>query len=213
MNKLYVFGDSWPAGAELDLSKERTFGELVAEALNLEFCDYSAHSTSISHVVLQAKYCIERSNTNDTSYALVFLTSPARDLIFSEDGEALEVEPTRAEAYSTRYYKFIYTDQLAEFRANTAILALQRMFKEANIIPVFIWGWDKVDLWQTVDRTKFYPTLAVDMFTKNFTSITALKNERNQYIWPNDGHPNQLGHACIAQNLVKFFKEKFDELR
>lgn len=208
MKDLFVFGDSWPQGAELKPG-EKTFGEIIAKNLDFNFNNRAIPSTGIPHLILQVQEVVQQSkffNLNkNRSLFLFFLSSPLRDLIWKE-GKNIGLNPTHPE--DVEWYAKYSSDELIEYRTNTTLLALQKICSYYQIQSFFVWGWDKVDLWPEIDTTNFYPISCAEMFTDNYTTIINLKNSKNKYIWPNGGHPNQLGHQLIADNLSKFIQEK-----
>lgn len=197
---LFVYGDSWPAGAELN-TNEQTFGEIIAKKLNKKFYNFSECSTSIYHLLLQFKKSIPLLDKN--SQLIFFLTSPVRDIIF-EEGLPMEVQPQNPQYNS--YYTSMYSEELSTFKINTLILCLEKLCEKYQVDYYFIWGWDKVELWEEVNQARFFPKSASELFTKNFTNIIELKNSKNQYIWPNGGHPNQSGHQLIADKFIDWYK-------
>lgn len=211
MNKLFVFGDSWPQGSELKPG-EKTFGEIVANNLGFDFDNRAQPSTSIPHLILQLKEVIDNANFldmyKDQSFFLFFLSSPLRDLYW-HNGKTMELEPAHPE--DADWYVKFHSQELAEYRVNTSLLALQHLITIYKIPSFFVWGWEKVDLWKEVDTSHFYPISCAEMFTDNYTTFQKLQESKNRYIWPNFGHPNQLGHQLIADNLTKFLKQKLTQ--
>ena len=208
--KLLMFGDSWPNGEELDLSQDKTFGELVAIDLSLEFVNYSRSSTSIPHLILQLQNAIINNDCNQTSIPLFFLTSPSRDLVFTyhqEDDKYANEDLQHENPNSQWWYRRGHTPMMEIYRTNTTLIALQKICEIYNLNSFFIWGWERVELWPEVDTQHFYPLSCAEMFDSNFTNFTNLKNSNNKYL-NIGGHPNQMGHQLIANNLTKFIKEK-----
>ena len=207
MKKLFVFGDSWPQGAELRPG-EKTFGELIANKLGFDFKNRAIPSTSIPHLILQFNEVLSTSYFSEfdpkNSIMLFFLTSPLRDLVW-ENGKTRELNHHHLEDYE--WYAKYSSDELHAYRTNTTLLALQRLCDVYQVKNYYIWGWDKVDLWNAVDTSNFYPISCAEMFTDNYTNITELQNSKNEYLAAG-GHPNQLGHQIISDNLSKFIQEK-----
>ena len=212
MKKLLFFGDSWPHGDGLENGKQ-PFPSLVAEKLNCASHNYSQSSSSIAHLVHQLRYAVHHSKTtgklsytiNDgTCNAIFFLTSPLRDLVFT-NGKCKELHPHNPQDLD--WYAKYSSDELHTYRTNTTILALQSLCDFYRIQSYYIWGWDKVDLWPEIDQTNFFHCCAAELFTDCYTNFLDLKNSNNKYL-DISGHPNQMGHQLIADNLSKFLDEK-----
>lgn len=202
---LYALGSSWPWGGELDLSKEKPYPTLIAEQLGYSLVNVSDPGSSISHLLLQAKKCIDEHRS--PGIAVVFITEPDRELLFNFQGDPVKVKATRIEQPSKNYYKYIHTKYLAEFRANTIILAVQEMLLSAGITPIFLWGDTRIKVWYCDNTLDFYPDSALEIIGASGQKFDELRNKKNHYIWPNTAHPNQKGHAVIASKLVNYIKE------
>lgn len=199
------FGDSWPAGAELDRT-EKPFGYVLADINNCTASIHACHSSSIHHIPKQIQIAIAKNQFADST-AIFFLTGIDRESFFNESGKDYHTSVHANEDYSTMWYKHYHTNRLIEYRINTTLLAIQALCDKYNVDAYFIWGWDKVDLWEENKCLRFYPTTAKEIFDPDTTkTLTDLKNSKNKYIWPNSGHPNQLGHEKIAEELDKFIK-------
>jgi hypothetical protein len=210
MNRLVVFGDSWPAGAELK-PNEKTFGELLHEKLGTdEFVNYSQEGTSIDHLIVQLKkYMSETKFVTDT--AVFFITNPIRYMI-NENNSWNTIRPTGDKTPKTKfYYEYLQSDQLDNHRANTTILALQKMIQSSATIvkDVYLEGWTNIK-WEYpgIDKRKFVPRTALEMFQAQMNKNTSeiVKYQNNPYIYPNKYHPNQKGHQLIADQLYEFIK-------
>lgn len=204
MKNLLVFGDSWANGDELK-SHENPFGKLIAQQFCYYFENCSQSSTGIPHLLLQLRTAIDNKMFKNEDVALFFLSGPDRDLIF-QNNKAVELHPHNSQ--DVDWYARYSSDQLSAYRTNTTLIALQKICEIYNLNSFFIWGWEKVELWPEVNTQHFYPLSCAEMFDSNFTNFTNLKNSKNKYIWPNGGHPNQMGHQLIADNLSKFIQEK-----
>lgn len=216
---LIVCGDSWSNGAELRPG-EQNFGEILAYKLKSTLFNQSVDASSIPHLVIQLQQAIQACNLSKPTKALFFITSADRDLVWSDvlpkgTGFA-ETHPPPHKQYEEiflnpndplheHWYKTYHSEQLSNFRCNTALITLQALCKYHKIQDHYIWGWSKFDLWPEVDQTKFYnngQTRVFDFFTNNSGDMPNEKfNALCKYIWPNGGHPNQLGHRHIADNL------------
>lgn len=218
MKYLFGFGDSWPQGSELN-PEDKTFIELLANDKSLAFKNFSLPSTSIPHLIIQFYRAMHyaQSLNIDTSKILgiFFLTSPDRDLIWKNSDQNVEMHLNPTHPEDKFWYKEIHTAQLVSYRVNTTMVALQSLCKFYNITDRYVWGWDTVDLWKEIDQSKVYHTPIVDYFldeqsglekSPDVSIIEYLYTSKNRYIWPNSGHPNQLGHEKIAEILAHWIK-------
>jgi hypothetical protein len=201
---LLIFGDSWPFGAELK-QNERAYGELLSVRLDQHLCNFSQPSTSIPHLPLQLRTALDQGHSD--CIAVFFLTGVDRDLVW-HCGRTRELNPTHPE--DVDWYTKYNSPELTAYRVNTTLIALQAMCAKYNIRDHYIWGWDQVDLWFEVDTDRIYKQTVADVFLEGQTvalgnsKIMHLKNSQNKFIWPNSGHPNQLGHQRIADLLQEW---------
>lgn len=205
MKPLLIFGDSWPYGAELN-QHELAYGELLAIGLEQTCCNFSQQSTSIPHMLLQLRTALDQGHCDCT--AVFFLTGVDRDLVWHH-GKTRELNPSHHE--DVDWYTKYNSPELTAYRTNTTLVALQAMCAKHNIRDYYVWGWDQVDLWPQVDTARILKQTIADVFLAGETvppgitsKITHLANSKNQYFWPNSGHPNQLGHQHIAELLQEW---------
>ena len=222
-----VCGDSWSNGAELQ-ENEQTFGSLLAKKLNANLYNLSVDASSIPHLILQLKKAIAQCDLTKPTKALFFLTSPDRDVIWSDTlpkgtGFKLTHPPPHArleeiflnpnDTLHQHWYQTYHSDQLANFRCNTSLIVLQSLCRHYNIQDYYVWGWNKFDLWVEVDSSKFYnnaKSRVFDFFTNDKNCYPSLNfNATCKYIWPNGGHPNQLGHELIADMLFPWISDVY----
>lgn len=222
---LIVCGDSWSAGAELR-DHEQNFGQLLACRLNATLYNQSIDASSIPHLIIQLRTAIQQCDLAQPTKALFFLTSPDRDLIWSDilprgtgfskthpppHSKMEEILLNPNDPLHEHWYRKYYSHELANFRCNSSILALQTICRYHNIQDYYIWGWSRFKLWPEVDQTKFYnngATRVFDFFTNDpDTSPGPEFNALCEYIWPNGGHPNQLGHQLIADQLCAWIAD------
>ena len=201
------FGCSWPNGDEL-LTDDKTFGELLANQLSIpQFTINAVSSSSIPHLIVQLKDAITKNQVVvDSTLAVFFLTGIDRDFYYKDKVEHLSIYQT--DEISRTWYKQFHSQELTEYRINTTLLALSAICQQHGIDDRYIVGWNQIKFWEEIDRTKFFGTgniTAKDLFTDNpQADITDLYNERNYYIAPNMGHPNQAGHRKIANSLANW---------
>jgi hypothetical protein len=216
---LIVCGDSWSNGAELQ-PEEQNFGQLLSQKLNANLYNQSVDASSIPHLIIQLKKAVAHCDLTLPTKALFFLTASDRDLIWSQQlpkgsgfskthpppHSALEeIFLAPSDPLHEHWYKTYHSRGLSNFRCNTSLITLQAMCKYHSIQDYYIWGWEKFCLWPEVDKTKFYnnaKSRIFDFFTDD-PKLTPCEqfNKNSRYFWPNGGHPNQLGHRVIADNL------------
>jgi len=210
MSRLVVFGDSWPAGVELNPG-EKTFGEILHEKLGTqEFINCSQEGTSIDHLLIQLKEYMSRTKFL-TDTVVFFITNPIRYMLH-QDNEWRTIRPTGDKSHNTKfYYEHLQSDELDNHRANITVLALQKMIQSSETIvkDIYLEGWTKINwTYPGIDKRKFVPKTALEMFQAKMNTSTneLVKYQNNPYIYPNKYHPNQKGHQLIADELYEFIK-------
>ena len=220
---LIVFGDSWVRGSELR-ENEKSFGQLVAERLSLNYSNYAQPASSITHLVVQLKDFLKKltdCNENPNEWiAIFFLTGKERHLSWLNNdwtfhtpsgGYANRGRPTGQEAHELTklYYKYFFSDQQTDLHTNTALITLQSICQKHNIQDFYIQGWQQFDLWAEVDHSRVYKDGKIscaDFFNLKVYpgNHTINIDNKNPYIYPNKSHPNQQGHQLIADRLVEW---------
>lgn len=205
---LLIFGDSWSAGTELDLSKgEKPFGNLLAESVGAEISNHSQPSTGSPHLILQLQQAIHSQKVSG-SMALFCLSHVSRSIYFAH-GQWQEIQVNRDDEVSRNFYKHIYSQELCDFSMNCYVLALQRMCQQHDIDDYYISCWDDLNLYlDGIDKDKFYQQGRVGMTgilgCQADHSDDVIINRQHPTIYPNNCHPNQLGHQIIADELGKW---------
>ena len=205
MSTLLIFGDSWPQGSELT-GTQKPYGDLLYKQIGCtDVITFAEPSTSIPHLILQLNQALAQGFSN--CKAVFFLSGVDRDLMW-EDHTVRCISP--AVPADVDWYVKYNSPELSQYRVNVTLIALQLLCAKHNIEDYYIWGWDTVDLWPEVNLKKIYPNTMADEFLGMVdtppatTKIIYLTNSSNPYIWPNQGHPNQLGHQKIADILTKW---------
>ena len=162
---------------------------------------------------IKTRYC-----ANNRYHAVFFLTAQERTIVYDNDqtidispggGDSNDVDGKRGESY----YKHIYNHQLGTFNLNVTVLALQQICLTYGIKDYYIAGWQEIELWPAIDRTKFFadgkPITTLFTPDNSFRLFQLLKDDGNPYLTHAHrppGHPNQQGHAKIAQALANWIK-------
>ena len=228
---LYIFGDSWAYGAELDpgTRRQQNYAGQLGVMLGVDQVrNYSEVASSISHMHLQVRQAMIESVGDDSKKtAIFFLTGQQRFLFFDMDGEFVNLNPSgeyfhrpMQQKYESLfkeinkfYYKKIQSKQADDISLNTNLLAFQTLCKHHNIDDYYISGWQTLNLWPEVDATKIYRqgqshcAELLGLLSKKGTIRFEIP-EKNQYIYPHGSHPNAQGHRLIAQTLYDFIKSK-----
>jgi hypothetical protein len=209
---LFCFGDSWPAGSEL-ANGGKTFGEILAGSLGDGFANFSQAATSISHLPLQLRRALDQHCITDQDRAVFFLTGASRDLYWQDQRE-MELHPQRAlipgDKINRFWYKRIHSPELETYRTNTTLMTLHHMCRYHGLRDYYVWGWDRVDLWPELDRSRFCEFSAAEIILedhRNFDEedlFRKFRNTPNPFIFPNKHHPNQHGHRVIAEMLYSW---------
>ena len=216
---LLGFGDSWTRGADLDPVHGKDYLTLLSEHFGIESINCSRSSSSIPHLILQINEFIKTCHLPDNQYhAVFFLTAQERTFVYNND-RIVKFSPGYTNDNNTDnvrneyYYKHIYDNQLGTFNLNVTVLALQQICATYGIKDYYMVGWQEIELWHTVNRTKFFadgkPITTVFTADNKFRSLKDLITESNPYVThPNfpPGHPNQQGHAKIAQALADWIE-------
>jgi hypothetical protein len=210
---LIGFGDSWAHGSGLDLSKEKTYLQLAAEQLSVNFINCAEASSSIQHLVYQLNDFISTKYDAEKKYIAVFFVT-ARERTFFVDPDQNKIihsSPCKTDfVEQERCYYQHYTDQYQDFVINISIAAIEHLCSVYNINHCYIPGWQAVDFWPSIDCKKFlfdnkHPVTKLFGQTTNFTDL--MNSECS--LLDHTGHPNQLGHQVIADALVKHIIDKF----
>lgn len=216
---LLGFGDSWTRGADIDRQHEKTYLTLLAEHFGIESINCSYGGSSIPHLVLQLNRFIESQYFSSNRYhAVFFLTAQERTIVYDNDqtihispggGDSKDLDGKRGEFY----YKHTYNHQLGTFKLNVTVLALQQICLTYGIKDYYLAGWQEIELWQVINRTKFFadgkPITTLFTTDNSFRLFQLLKDDGNPYLTHahgHSGHPNQQGHAKIAQALANWIK-------
>jgi lysophospholipase L1-like esterase len=211
LTHLVTIGDSWPAGAELQNSKD-SFPGLIAEYLGVESINLSQPATSADqalHRLLNNNLTIDWKNT----LVLFCLTGISRSM--NIDIQPREIHPTAETPASVAYYKYIHSDELDRFNRIRNILAAQHYSTATGSRILFVNNWDKTPEHRAIDQSLFYNktlTEILDIGQKlDDTDLDWYNLSKHVYIRPNQCHPNIEGHKLIATELSSWIKEKLND--
>lgn len=210
---LVTFGDSWPAGGG---NKPRAipFGKLIADELGYNFENYAEDATSIPHMILQLQQYI-KDNRGSHPTALFCLTTSARSIYYNPDELEhmgwCEIHISNTDEASKQYYKHLYSKQLGYFHANVYLAAIQHMCLKNKIKDRYVFCWETFDLMPGIDSGKIYGQTLADIIGANNgkkvkTQYEVNVDPYNEFVKPNNNHPNQKGHQKIADVLAKWIE-------
>jgi hypothetical protein len=203
---LLGFGDSWSWGAGLE-SNEKPYIQLLAEKFQVPYYNFAVGSSSIPHLILQFQKFIDSVYFPQNNYhAVFFLTAKERTFVYDQDKTVRHIS-----AGDQHYYHRYYNNELGDFNLNITILALQRLCSLYNIKDYYVQGWQINSLWTTVNHTKFWDqgrSAITKLFHNDPGHIELIKlldmDGKNPNFGEIDRHPNQLGHAKIAEALAEW---------
>jgi len=209
INQVVTFGDSWANGAELPDGHE-SYGEIIAQHYKANFKNYAQNATAIDNMILQLDKFIKTTDSTKNTLALFFLTEKQRAIMW-ESKKLKQVNVLTEKWYSAN----MSTEEYENFRANEAIVTLQRMCQQSGIIDYYIMGWVKFPLTLSgIELDKIFEKgqkTCLNLFQIRKNDPTDDPNfifyDYNYYIKPNVCHPNMLGHQVIADNLISWIEK------
>ena len=209
INHLVTFGDSWPAGAELqDLTK--AFGHKLAEMLNVVSYENCAISgTSNDRMIFQLQEYIKDHNTVKDHVAVFFITSASRRLHLDDSNNIIELKVPPNWKYESdplraNWYRYFHSNVSDNFNLYKLLLSFQRICEQYHFQDYYVSGWTDINFEMPgVDTKKIFPITCIEMFGSKNT-IEFHDFEQNQYIYPNQSHPNEQGHTVIATHLYQW---------
>jgi hypothetical protein len=229
---LIVFGDSWPAGAEL-ANTDLSFPLLLADLLGTTVINAAEPGTSIDQAVF--KFLTYFKNRGDPFFpwqksgwfkqvpevefnVLFCITGKSRSWKITDD-KTLEFHPKNTDIESVNYYKYIHTEEHAHYNLIKNVLLIQEICKRYNTPCYFVSNWESMPKFHMIDETKVYNKTLVEILDIQPTPLDYLgkrlaepqanlisKFEKSRYIIPNMSHPNPSGHEKIAQELNEWIR-------
>ena len=211
---LVIFGDSWPYGFGLNLNTEKPFGKIIAESLQIEnYVNCAVPASSNDRTVLELLKYVNNHSSVENHLAVFFITTPTRKLAIQHDHKLIDINLTFTDMSQNKnqdtideiYYKHLYSPPQEQFDLQRNILSLQRICSQLEMQDFYIEGWSnsKLDC-PGIDTTKIYKQSCAQILGyKNQRDY--LENDPNQFILPCK-HPNQEGHALIANTLSQWIQ-------
>jgi hypothetical protein len=200
-------GCSWAEGAEL-AADEQPFGLLVAQRLGATHHQRAQSAASIPHTVLQLRSFLDNIDRGTISVVLFLLPGPDRDLMWSQTRPRgtgfMNADPPPYNQPRTIFlngndplhqdwFREYHSPELSRYRANTTIMALQRMCQYHGVIDYYAWAYDRVDLWPEIDLDRFYGRGTRIMRDAEF-EMTKTNHDIK--------HPDQNQHRLMADRFI-----------
>ncbi len=211
INKLVVFGDSWPHGNELDRDPKtlsKRFPELIAKLLGAKCRNLSRPSTSFDGAVIE--FLKNITNMTKPGTAVLFcITGTDRQLCFT-DGKVNELHPQNTDQISLHYYTKIYSKDLGEYNRVRNVLLIQELCNRFEVPVFFVCNWNNIPQHDLIDQTRFVPQSMVEMLGGSNADVGRWNKGLLKYRMP-QGHPNLLGHEKIATDIYNWIKENHDQ--
>lgn len=206
---LLVFGDSWPAGAELN-DRTHAFPYLLAKMKNMHIKNFSREKTSIDHVSLALMDFIDVEYVESHDYRALFcITDPSRYLTF-DHGLPMETSVHDQSPAATVIYKYFHNRYWEEFQLRRNLMLMESLCQSHGIRSFFISNWNQpYNLAKYVENV-YHKSLAEILGYSSRAEFDEagkpsladeIKQSRGRYIRPNICHPNTQGHALIAKKL------------
>lgn len=203
MKNLIVFGDSWPAGAQLQNPETDSFPAILAHKLNLNCKNLSQRGTSIDHAVnLFLK-------TDLTESMVLFCTTGYARTMRIDGQQLCEVHPT--DPAMEWYYTRLYSDELGKLNRIKNCLLVQEVCKNKRIPVYFVSNWDPSPSDVLLDHSKWSPKTFMQMIDAGACNPDAevdWSKVNRKYMIYYSSHPNEAGHRLIADELYTWISSQ-----
>jgi hypothetical protein len=202
---LYVFGDSWAAGAELAID-EKPFAPYLAELLDTPYQNLGICAASLGHILQTVIKEVDDMQSDDT--VVVIIPPDIRWYYINEDysaGSLLIGMPEYDDSYNIEWYiyhhsLFIYTI-ISLVTAKTKNLVLAHNYGKLFIPDMFT---NKIDRTYLLSERSLTALLGAPDWLENYSTSDRKdgpvpENFEGKYFEGKDTHPNDLGHRQIAK--------------
>jgi hypothetical protein len=234
--KYFWFGDSWVVGDELVTASnhkfDKTFAYLTSKHFNAECQNLGECGSSYDDIVYQFYQALPNITRKDTVFFC--LTANHRVSFFDNTGKIKRVMPNqiyekqKPHPYRLQWYKYFDSPAQRIFNQDKNINLLHYWCKDKGIrhffCNLFTTESDKLiddvpeKYWLFSKNTCLASTILPIIDSENLylDDHPNLTNEQwnmqqqavDQYIRPNWAHPNEKGHAKIAEALIKKLKKQ-----
>lgn len=210
--KVFSFGDSWAAGAELRPG-QKTFSQLIAEELNVEHTTFSKEGFSLGQIMFSIFQNHESLTKDDIVLVIVppdtrwyNMNTQTAPEMYSIMGGMIEwfefAKDKPLDWFILHHNLFIYTIQTILSKKGCKFL-LAHNYGRLEILPQFKSLID-TDLFLS-DKSLTYSLVNSDWDNYNKLKEDCPPNEyfTGPYFLGNKTHPNQYGHQQIAKLLME----------
>lgn len=207
---LYVFGDSWAEGAELN-DNEKPFAPYLAELLNSEYKNLGRSGAALGHILQYVITSVDILQENDTvvviippdirwynidnqyTFSSLFIGMPE----YTKLAENLSIE-----WFIYHHNLFIYTI-ISMVTSKTKNLVVAHNYGE---LVIHDWFTNKIDRQYLLSNNSLTTLLGAEDWLKNYNGYErkdgpGIENFSGKYFEGKLTHPNDLGHQQIAKIL------------
>ena len=198
MSTLYVFGDSWPAGSDLDDVVKQGFPYLIAQKNNYKLDNLSQAAVSIDQTCWEFIKTAERKTLASGDIVLFCITNPDRSWYW-ENGYPLEIHPNNTNhLVQSQWYKYFHSNDLACANAIKNLLMVYAMCGILGVKCLFVYNWTvPLQKNSTMPGVRLLPTES--FYKKSLHEISGADVTQGQ-------HPSSVGHQRIADELSAWIK-------
>jgi hypothetical protein len=221
MSKLICFGDSWAAGAELNLQKEQPFVHWIAKELNVPYLNYGKQGSSLGIILHTVISQINNINSDDTVIVII----PPDTRWYDENQE--QGFYSLMNWQRDDYFKFVNQKTLEWFKYHHAmfIYTIQKILDDIGCRYVLAHNYGQIDEYRKYQLNinfnnflsehsltellspapvdwKSYPDHLPQSKRYNEDGPTA-RIFTGQYFQGCECHPNESGHKYIAQLFLE----------
>ena len=221
MGKIICFGDSWAAGAELDLETQQPFINWLADELAMPCVNYGQQGSSLGIILHTLVSKIPEINNNDT--VIVIVPPDARWYDENQEQGFYSLMNWQRDDY----FKFLNNKTLEWFKYHHAVFiyTIQKILDDAGCKYIMAHNYGQINEYSEYNLNikfdkflsqssllellspgntewKSYPTHLPAWLRFNEDGPTA-KQFSGKYFEGCECHPNEPGHKYIAQLFLE----------
>lgn len=222
--KILIFGDSWGYGSELDLSREKNFGNNLKDQTNIDVYNYSSPGLSFPHIVSRVINNIHLLGKD--VFVIVIIPPDCRWIAPSDDFKKFKTlvfqEVFNKEDIPQKYYNnyLLNSPYWFNYHFSLFLFTLQCLLDSKNTAYIFQHNYGKLELLSNfkelikkeafLDFNRSLTSILVDkkdiinLIKNKLDGILDCKeNFSGKFFYPNISHPNELGHRKIAEIILE----------